>query len=151
MKFGKDDSDSEKKPSLIIAIGKGKSPSEKPPKLSKLMGMDSDSPTDATDPTSNVNAPDASSTGPATIPPESAQFHDQSSTCSSCKYFDQDGANGMGECTKGVQVDFSSSDPQSSWCRFYEAGSHEGEESPATESGEEMGGKPPIVSKGGMR
>jgi hypothetical protein len=51
-----------------------------------------------------------------------SDFHDQRQLCSNCKYFDSNGMDGVGECTMGVpEADFTISDPDASYCKFWEA------------------------------
>jgi hypothetical protein len=52
--------------------------------------------------------------------PGDSSFHDQRQLCSNCKWFDADGADGVGACLMKVpEADFTISDPDASWCKFW--------------------------------
>jgi hypothetical protein len=80
--------------------------------------------------------PDDAGKGPdgKTIQPGESQFHDQTQTCATCEHFDA--TDGVGVCKMGVpEADFSVSDPDASWCKYFE-GQDDATETPDQEAAE---------------
>ena len=83
--------------------------------------------------------------GGKTIQPGEAQFHNQTQTCSTCEYFSPEGNDGVGECKMGVpEADFQTSDPDASWCKYWEA-NDDATETPEQEQAENEPAEPADV------
>lgn len=90
------------------------------------------------DPKPKTTSPESPS--PKGISPERAHLMTEGQNCAACKYFDADSNEGVGECTKPVQVDFSTTDPSQTVCQYFEAGDEESSETPEFEKKEESTG-----------
>jgi hypothetical protein len=134
----------------MISIG-GKDPSKQKRKgimdMLIVMPKHGDAPDSAPgagggDPSTKAGTPQDASPGGAPagakpIRPNTAQFTDQTETCSQCENFDANGNGGVGECRKGVpEANFAHADPGASRCRFFEDASEEKAESPSEEAAE---------------
>lgn len=121
----------------MIVIGVGAKPKPKPPGFLGRKGEEAPPPKEK----GNPFPPKGNAPGPHgeanRLSPERAGFHNQEESCAQCRYFDPDaGDQSQGECKK-VQVDYSSSMPDASWCNRFEAGSEEAEETPQEETKEQ--------------
>ena len=124
---------------MIVAHGepKGDAPSANEPPSSTSKGTSASQPPAPPDDKYAGKGPSGK-----TIQPGEAQFHNQTQTCSTCEYFDPQGNDGVGECKMGVpEADFQTSDPDASWCKYWEA-NDDATETPEQEQAENEPAEP---------